>query len=328
MITIEVTKDHLIKSAACNIGRTGENEAEIIQVTLPDDLKDKWLYLEFEKPDKTTFSTPRIEVINGVGEYAISGNLVDKAGMIKLEVVVRDENGFCWKSNPKKYSIPKSIEATEEVEKKNPDFITNAQKVVDEAENLDIDVEKVEDITTVKVIKKDGSEQTVTISDGKDYKLTEEDKQAISDITVPKIETDIQPILNDIDETSDNALEIAKNAENIAKGKSSSVVKDTWVEMEEWLKDVSNKGTHEIGDNLYIKQVWIDEEKGIRQPDYWITEVLQEPNELGYYYNISVLGTEHPDLTDFLEKDEIKEKYLLITYEDGKTETVKLVVYK
>lgn len=162
------------------------------------------------------------------------------------------------------------------------------------------------------------------VFNGNDYEITEKDYEEIEE----QIKTDIQPLLNDIKGTTEDALEISRNAENIAKGKSSSVVKDTWVEMEQWLKDVANKGTHKIGDNLYIKQVWIDEEKSIRQPDYWITEVLQEPNELGYYYNISVLGTEHPDLTDFLEKDEIKEKYLLITYEDKTTETVKLVVYK
>lgn len=162
------------------------------------------------------------------------------------------------------------------------------------------------------------------VFDGDDYEITNEDYEEIGE----QVKEDIQPLLNNIADTSNEALEISKTAESIAKGKSQSIVKDTWAEMEEWLKDVANKGTHNVGDNLYIKEHWVDKEETIRQPDYWITEVLEEPNELGYYYEISDLGVEHPDLTNLLSKDEIKEKYLLITYEDKATETVKLVVYK
>lgn len=198
-------------------------------------------------------------------------------------------------------------------------YISEIQKVINEANNLNIELE--DNILTIT--RKDGTSKSQNVK-GDDYVITDEDYEEIEE----QVKTDIQPLLNDINKTSDNALEIAKNAENIAKGKSQSIVKDTWAEMEQWLKDVANKGIHNVGDNLYIKEKWINEEEGIRQPDYWITEVLEEPNELGYYYEISDLGVDHPDLTDFLEKDEIKEKYLLITYENGTTETVKLVVYK
>jgi hypothetical protein len=132
MIIIKVTEEHLLKSDAYSIGRRGENEAEIIRVILPEDLQDKWLFLEFEKPDGTKFTTSKIDIINGVGEYSISGNLLDTAGMLKLEVVMRDEKGICWKSEPKKYSVIESINASDEVEKSNPDFITEAQKLLDE----------------------------------------------------------------------------------------------------------------------------------------------------------------------------------------------------
>ncbi len=134
MIIIKITDNHLLKSDAYSIGRRGENEAEIIQVILPKDLQDKWLFLEFEKPDGTKFVTPKIEIFNGVGEYSISGNLLDQAGMLKLEVVLRDENGVCWKSESKKYSVIESINASDEVEKSNPDFITEAQKVIEDVE--------------------------------------------------------------------------------------------------------------------------------------------------------------------------------------------------
>ena len=157
--------------------------------------------------------------------------------------------------------------------------------------------------------------------DGKDYILTEEDKQEISDITVPKVEIDIQPVL---DETKD----IAEKAESIAKGRARTVVKDTWEQMQEWLRDVANKGTHNVGDNLYITAEYTDETETTRQPDFWITEALEEPNEEGYYYNISTLGAEVPDLTNVVKREDITEMPLLATYEDGKQETMRVVVFK
>lgn len=125
---------------------------------------------------------------------------------------------------------------------------------------------------------------------GDTYEITEEDYNNIASI----VEINIQPTLDDIEE-------VAETAESIARGKSQAIVFETFDEMEVWLKDVANKGIGLIGDNLYIKQMWIDEEETKRQPDYWIAEVLEEPNELGYYYEISDLGVEHPDLTNVVK---------------------------
>lgn len=125
---------------------------------------------------------------------------------------------------------------------------------------------------------------------GDSYIITDKDMQEVES----NVKADIQPTL-------ENIQEVAETAESIARGKSQAIVFDTFEEMEAWIKDEANKGIGLIGDNLYIKQMWIDEEETIRQPDYWIAEVLDEPNELGYYYNISDLGVEHPDLTNVVK---------------------------
>jgi hypothetical protein len=130
----------------------------------------------------------------------------------------------------------------------------------------------------------------VPIGDGV---ITEDDIERIAD----KVEAEIQPILEEIENTSNRA-------EVIARGKSSSVVKENFAELEEWLKDVVNKGTHKTGDNLYIKAKYTDETMTERQPDYWIAEVLEEPNELGYYYEISELEGDKPDLEPYAKKDQ------------------------
>lgn len=134
MIEFYVSDKHEVKCNACFIGRTGENEAEEIRVIVPDCVCDKWLYLDFEKPDGTKFKTPRIDIVDGIGSYMIGGNLVDTAGMLKIEAVLQDESGICWKSEKKEYYVSKSIDATETVEKSSPDFIEQAQAVLDQVE--------------------------------------------------------------------------------------------------------------------------------------------------------------------------------------------------
>jgi hypothetical protein len=136
MIEFYVSDKHEVKCNACFIGRTGENEAEEIRVIVPECVCDKWLYLDFEKPDGTKFKTPRIDIVDGVGSYMLGGNLVDTAGMLKVEAVLQDETGVCWKSEKKEYYVSKSINATEEIAEANPDFIAEAQKVLDEIEGI------------------------------------------------------------------------------------------------------------------------------------------------------------------------------------------------
>lgn len=134
MIEFYVSDKHEVKCSACFIGRTGENEAEEIRVIVPEHLQDKWLFLDFEKPDGTKFKTPQIDIVDGIGSYFLGSNLVDIAGMLKVEAVLQDESGICWKSERKEYYVSKSIEATETVEKSNPDFIAQAQTLLDQVE--------------------------------------------------------------------------------------------------------------------------------------------------------------------------------------------------
>jgi hypothetical protein len=135
MIEFYLSDKHEVKCNVCFIGRTGENEAEEIRVIVPDCVKDKWLFLDFEKPDGTKFKTPQIEIVDGVGSYMLGGNLVDIAGMLKIQAILQDESGTVWKSEQKEHYVEKSIGATEEVEKSSPDFIAQAQTVLDEIEN-------------------------------------------------------------------------------------------------------------------------------------------------------------------------------------------------
>lgn len=77
--------------------------------------------------------------------------------------------------------------------------------------------------------------------------------------------------------------------ESIAKGKNQARVFSTTESMENWLSDSANKGVANVGDNLYIVAVDV--------PDWWISSVLEAPNESGMYYEIAQLETQKVDLT-------------------------------
>lgn len=78
-------------------------------------------------------------------------------------------------------------------------------------------------------------------------------------------------------------------ATNIAKGRNQAHVFATTDAMKEWLKNAANKGMAKQGDNLYIVTKDV--------PDYWVAEVLDTPNDEGYYYEVEELETQKVDLT-------------------------------
>lgn len=80
----------------------------------------------------------------------------------------------------------------------------------------------------------------------------------------------------------------------VAKGKNRARVFSTTESMNAWLSDSANAGVANVGDNLYIVDVGV--------PDWWIAEVLTEPNESGYYYEIGRLETQKVDLTTYDER--------------------------
>ena len=246
------------------------------------------------------------------------GNLVLLTDIVNNEVVLvgKDENGnnVSLFNQPNDYRFEISLydgdskltSASDYIKIKQEEVIVDGEpitaylpifdKLINEVENLNVEVK--ENILTIT--KKDGTSESVNIK-GDDYIITEKDYQEIE----TNVKSDIQPILENIENVS-------KQAEVIARGKAQAKVVKTFAELEEWLRDVSNKGILKKGDNLYIEAIYTDETQKEIQPDYWVTETLEEPNEKGYYYNISVLGAEKPDLTEYAKK----EQFVTLTQEE------------
>ena len=301
-IDVKILENHVYDCGCIIIGRCKENNATTFRFSICDGLKDKWLYLDFEKPDGTKFKTPRIDIVDGIALYPIPNNLLDVVGELKVEVIFQDESGLVWKSFRKKYRVEEAICATDEIGEAAPDFIANAQQVINQAENLDVTATKENNIATITITRKDGTQETIELEDGTDYVITEEDYQKIANITKPLVEASIEPTLNEI-------KEVSEHAEVIARGRATGYVFDTLTDLEIWLQDETNVSNLVLGDNFYIR--------ALDTPDYWWDGTTKQQ-----------LEAEKPDLTIFVEKEDVAEEQYTITYEDGTTKTIKAVVYK
>lgn len=131
------------REITCNnsvIGKTFENNATILEFNLTEDMSNKDFYLEFEKPDESKFISSKLEVSTSLNEetqeneyyviYEIPNTLLDIKGQLKLEVVLRNEDEV-WKSYTLKFTILNSINATNELTEQYPDFVSEANKVIE-----------------------------------------------------------------------------------------------------------------------------------------------------------------------------------------------------
>lgn len=155
-INIYLNNDRNYRCDNLIIGKTYENEATKLWFMLDEEMYDKDFYLEFEKIDGAKFSTPKLEILEeylteedggtiGITikyvEYAIPNSLLDVPGDLKVEAILR-KNGTVFKTYTMKFTVLNSINASEDMPEEYPDFISEAQKVLDETKEVLGDVEK------------------------------------------------------------------------------------------------------------------------------------------------------------------------------------------
>lgn len=168
-ICATLTKDHIYICDGGVIGRSGENECTQLEITLDECLCDKWVYIDFIKPDGTTYKTPKLDIVNNKVIYDIPNSLLDQKGTLKVQVVLQNEEGEIWKSNIKTYGVNPSINATDDIPNQD-DFITEAQKIVDEASELNEDYKTNIEPEILGAIEK--SETAISISKGANQSLS------------------------------------------------------------------------------------------------------------------------------------------------------------
>lgn len=123
-----------VKKDITILAMENENLSKTLSILLPNSILDKWLYIEFEKADKTKFVSPKLTVTGSYLEYDLGIKLLDVVGKLICQVVAKNESGVVWKSNKFDFSVPSSINATETVIDANPDILADLQKQIDNIE--------------------------------------------------------------------------------------------------------------------------------------------------------------------------------------------------
>lgn len=135
IIRATLGSDHFLKCQTYTIARNGEGLTPCLFVSIPENLAKYWAYIDFKKPNGETFKTPRIDVVEEILEYNIPGAVLDADGKLYLQIIFQNESNEIWKSYVKEFAVRESINATDDIPNKQ-DFITEAQKTLDEANEI------------------------------------------------------------------------------------------------------------------------------------------------------------------------------------------------
>lgn len=198
----------------------GENESKSIVANLPKKFIDKWFYIEFSRSDGEKFTSKRLtptekeeflEII-----YLLKKEILNCSGFLKIQFVVKDENGVIWKSDTAIFTVKSSINATEElVENKTAqDLLLDVQTQLDGKQDKltagrNIEIEETENGVVISAV---GSAGFITV---------EEADEIISNKVAPAIDNS-QTALDNANaslENSQYALEkslLAKEESTIA----------------------------------------------------------------------------------------------------------------
>lgn len=162
VITLSISNDRIVSSDQHIIGKTNENKSTILSINVDSLLGNKDLYLEFEKSNGEKYVSKPLELKDKEdgtynATFEMVNSLLDSKGELKCEVVLRNDDNYVFKSYTYKFYVMDSINASETLQKENPDFISEAKKTLDEMKNI---VDTSGDGT--KYLANDGQYKTVT----------------------------------------------------------------------------------------------------------------------------------------------------------------------
>lgn len=193
-ICAQINENHEYICDSKGIARSGENICTQLEIELAECLCEYWVYIDFTKPDGTTYKTPRLDIVDNKITYDLPNALLSQKGTLKVQVVLQKEDGEIWKSTIKHYTISTSINATDDIPNQD-DFITEAQKLLDELKNGGTVVSG-----GIKDVQVDG---VSVVSDG------------IANINLSSLEKTLQDILNIIQGGELDELTVSKIEELI-----------------------------------------------------------------------------------------------------------------
>ena len=150
------------------LGLSGENLQGNIIVKFSDEFVNGNAILEIQRDNEKYYLTMQKE--NESYYLPILSSLLTNPTTIIMQVRITEGTSITdipvWKSNKFYLKVEESINAEITIPEEYPEWIDIANSKLNQIDNLDIDAEKIDNITTVTIEKKDGTEKIVEILDG------------------------------------------------------------------------------------------------------------------------------------------------------------------
>ena len=152
------------------IGNDGENLQENLIFSFDDTFINGQARLELLMPNKTK-QWIALEKVDETYQIPIK-SVITKVGKINMQLVISegisDEDIPIFKSNEFYVIINSSINAVGEAPSGYDSWLEIANAKLNEIDNLDIEATKTDNITTITITKKDGTQETTEVLDGDD----------------------------------------------------------------------------------------------------------------------------------------------------------------
>ena len=150
------------------LGLNGENLQGNIIVKFSDEFVNGNTILEIQRDNEKYYLTMQKE--NESYYLPILSSLLTNPTTIIMQIRITEGTSITdipvWKSNKFYLKVEESINAEITIPEEYPEWIDIANSKLNQIDNLDIDAEKIDNITTVTIEKKDGTEKIVEILDG------------------------------------------------------------------------------------------------------------------------------------------------------------------
>lgn len=168
----EIKNNEIVLVAKANV-TTQKDGVEYIEYT-----DDKNTVYWYNKESEKLYDSDFLEVDNirltDLTKVSKNASLFNMAGDYIFEVSLYNGDSKLTSSHDKLKVIPEQVivdgEITETYTPVFENLISDMSEALNEIENLDIDVTKTDDVSTVTITKKDGSNKSVEILDGKNGK--------------------------------------------------------------------------------------------------------------------------------------------------------------
>ncbi len=167
-IEIKISKNtRMVDLTKACIGNDGENLQSMLVFSFVDEFVEGQARIEYEQNGEKYWQT--LDKVDETYQFPIK-SLIAKEGTINMQLVIsegiEETDVPIFKSNVFYMNVRNSINANEEPPSGYDEWLDIANTKLNQVDNLDIDVTKIDDVATVTITKKDGTQKSVEIYDG------------------------------------------------------------------------------------------------------------------------------------------------------------------